>query len=486
MPEAIIPNEKKKEKSPDLEIVELKIQVYTNMDTQVVLTADLIDNKKVSGKYPFLCTNYEYSNSILKEKTQDEIFDIFFNRQKFYNFMLTSKLKKMRKAKKRYDSDIAKTNITQMLNALFPISFPIKDSVTIKSSENVNIIEMAKKMFQSNKYTYLKLNKSSTVTQVIWLDTISSNPVYYEIYKKNKDFYKKVFDYAENVPSTENIVKGEESDIAKINAIRIVVKDLYTTTVDQYNNTKKTIKLTKEESILHFLISNYRKNTKEYNDFIKTYVITFINSDSINRYTGNSQEQYEKQFYESVPEIKFYQTYMSEIVDLLPPKRISIDPTIAKALKLAKESNNFEEFIKIYSGENKGNYCDLIRLDDGKYEIHLGIAVVGGKVSNTNYKFFCNYNSHRLGNDLNYLIRDSDEEGEKIRLYGYIDLENAKDTTEYVGVVNSSVKRKDVQNEMKEERERGLERGWRGGKTRKNRKNNQRTLKLHKRDFKKK
>jgi hypothetical protein len=306
--------------------------------------------------------------------------------------------------------------------------------------------------------------------------------VYYDIYKKNKDFYKKVFDYAENVPSTENIVKGDESDIVKINAIRNAVKDLYTTTVDQYNNTKKTIKITKEESILHFLISNYRKNTKEYNDFIKTYVITFINSDSINRYTGNSQEQYEKQFYESVPEIKFYQTYMSEIVDLLPPKRISIDPIIAKTLKLAKDSNNFEDFINLYTGSNRGNYCDLIRLDDGKYEIHLGIAVVGGKVSKTNYKFFCNYNSHRLGNDLNYLIRDSDEEGEKIRLYGYIDLENVKDTTEYVGIVNSSVKRKDVQNEMKQERETGV----RGGKTRKNRKNNQRTFKLHKRDFKKK
>ena len=38
------------------------------MDTQVELTADLIDNKKVSGKYPFLCTNFEYSNSVLKRK----------------------------------------------------------------------------------------------------------------------------------------------------------------------------------------------------------------------------------------------------------------------------------------------------------------------------------------------------------------------------------------------------------------------------------
>jgi len=461
-----------KKKSQDLEIVELKIQLYTNMDTQVELTADLIDNKKVSGKYPFLCTNFEYSNSVLKEKTQDEIFDIFFNRQKFYNFLLTSKLKKMRTATKRYDSDIVKTNITEMLNALFPISFPIKDTVSLKSSANLNIMDMIKKLFQSNKYTYLKLNKSSTVTQVIWLDTISSNPVYYDIYKKNKDFYKKVFDYAENVPSTEKDAKDDTlSDSGKIENIRKKVKDLY--------NSDYKIILSKEESILHFLISNYRKNTKEYNDFIKKYVITFINSDSINRYSGNSQEQYEKQFYESVPEIKFYQTYMSEIVELLPPKRISLDPVLAKAFKIAKDSNNFADFINLYTGSNKGNYCDLIRLDDGKYEIHLGIAVVGGKVSKTNYKFFCNYNSHRLGNDLNYLIRhrlgndDANEETDKIRLYSYIDLENVKNTTEYLGVVNSSVKRE-------------KEKGVRGGKTRKNRKKNQKTRRLIQRDFKEK
>ena len=49
-------------KGQDLEIMELRIQMHTNMDTQVELTADIIDNKKVSGKYPFLCTNYNYSD----------------------------------------------------------------------------------------------------------------------------------------------------------------------------------------------------------------------------------------------------------------------------------------------------------------------------------------------------------------------------------------------------------------------------------------
>ena len=53
----------------------------------------------------------------------------------------------------------------------------------------------------------------------------------------------------------------------------------------------------------------------------------------------------------------------------------------------------------------------------------MGVAVVGGKVTKTNSKFFCNYNSHRLGNDLNYLIRDVEENGYSAtgRKYGVSD-----------------------------------------------------------------
>ena len=122
-------------------------------------------------------------------------------------------------------------------------------------------------------------------------------------------------------------------------------------------------------------------------------------------------------------------------------------PTHKSTLKNAKDNNNFTDFIDLYTGTKKDDYCDLIRLDNGAYEIHLGVAVVGGKVNKTNSKFFCNYNSHRLGNDLNYLIRDVEEESEKIRLYGYIDLENVKDANEYVGVINSSIKKKDTEND---------------------------------------
>jgi len=458
----------------DLEIVELRIQMHTNMDTQVELTADQIDNKKVSGKYPFLCTNFKYSDAILKQKKQNEIFDIFFNRQKFYNFILASKLKKNQKTTQRYDNDIVKTNIIQMLNALFQISFPIKDHVSLMDSENIEIMDIVTNLFKTDKYTYLRLNKPSTVTQVIWLNTVSSNPIYYRIYKKNKDYAKKITDYAENVEAltAQKIIEKNEKPPFTI-----------TNPDDRYNKNIKINLKNKEEWILHFLVSNYKKNTKEYNEFIKYYIQTFINPDSNRQYYQYNNQDPERQFYESVPEIKFYQKYMTDIVELLPPKRISLDKTIAAALKQIKDNNDFTDFIKLYTITKKNDYCDLIRLDNGAYEIHLGVAVVGGKVTKTNSKFFCNYNSHRLGNDLNYLIRDVEEEGEKIRLYGYIDLENVKDTNEYVGVINSSIKKKDTTNEenAKKMNYENIDRRWYGGKkTRKQRYYNKKTRKHRK------
>ena len=459
----------------DLEIVELRIQMHTNMDTQVELTADQIDNKKVSGKYPFLCTNFKYSDAILKQKKQNEIFDIFFNRQKFYNFILASKLKKNQKTTQRYDNDIVKTNIIQMLNALFQISFPIKDHVSLMDSENIEIMDIVTNLFKTDKYTYLRLNKPSTVTQVIWLNTVSSNPIYYRIYKKNKDYAKKITDYAENVEAltAQKIINKEEKPPFTI-----------TNPDDRYNKNIKINLKNKEEWILHFLVSNYKKNTKEYNEFIKYYIQTFINPDSNRQYYQYNNQDPERQFYESVPEIKFYQKYMTDIVELLPPKRISLDKTIAAALKQIKDNNDFTDFIKLYTITKKNDYCDLIRLDNGAYEIHLGVAVVGGKVTKTNSKFFCNYNSHRLGNDLNYLIRDVEEEGEKIRLYGYIDLENVKDTNEYVGVINSSIKKKDTTNEEENAKKmnyENIDRRWYGGKkTRKQRYYNKKTRKQRK------
>jgi len=443
---------KNTKKNLDLEIVELVIQMHTNMDTQLELTADIVENKKLSGKNPFLCTNCKYSKDVLIQKPIGERFDIFFNRTKFYNFMLVSRLKKNQSIESRYDSNIVRENIIIMLNSLFQISFPIKEQVELMDDKSVDFENMIKNLFKSNEYTYLKLNKTSTVTQVIWLNTIGSNPIYYDIYQKNKKYNKKVMDYAETVDEDKikQILKKNDEDNIKIHELQKYFKNnkiIYD--VDK----KEEVNKKKEEWILYFLVSNFKQKTKEYNEFIKNYIKKFINSEqNYNRYYGDNSQQNEKQFFESVPEIGFYQKYMSEIVELLPPKRVTVkkkigqgegkkeEEDIAEALKNVKQTNDFTKFNEIYAN-GKAKPCQLFRLENGAYEIHLGVAVVGGKVDKTNLKFLCNYNSHRLGNDFNFLIKNTGEDDDKVRLSTYIDLENVKDTTEYVGVINSSIKK---------------------------------------------
>ena len=443
----------KKTTSYDPVVVELRIKMHTNMDTQVDFTADMIENKKINGKYLSLCTNYLYSKTLLDQKTQDEIFDLFFDYSKVYNFALASKLKKTQeKPETKYDSAIVRSNIEMMLNALFPISFPIKDKVELKTGENADLLETAKNLAKPNKYTYLKLNKSSTITQVVWLNTISSNPNYFRLYKKRLSYKEKVLELTPESLFTEKILNEDERNSLSA-VIRVYSTKIKETLFNPDGKFKKTSKTDNIDYILYFLTQSLKKNTKEYNDFIKNYVETFIETTSSSYYNRKTTEQYEKQFYDSVPEIGFYKKYLEDISELLPPKRTSLltKPSInlANALKIAKDNNDFSAFMNLY--QTQGNeYCDLIKLDNGAHEIHLGVAVVGGKVSETNYKFLCNYNSHRLGNDLNYLIKDignnSIEPGKnsEIRLYSYVDLENVKDPTEYIGVVNTSVKRKYV------------------------------------------
>lgn len=457
-----------KTKKYDPVIVELHIQMHTNIDTKVEFTADIIENKKINGKYLSLCTNYLYSKTLLEQKTQDEIFDLFFNYSNVYKFALASKVKKTQeKPNDRYVSDIVKNNIEMMLNALFPISFPIDDKVELKTGSNMNFMDIAQNIFTrniftqntQNKYTYLKLNKTSTVTQVVWLNTIASNPIYFRLYKKRLEYKEKVLELAGKTSLTDLI---EYYSTKKI--------DLFQTDGPNKGIFKNPTNNT--DYILYFLTQSLKKNTKEYNDFIKNYVETFIETTS-SYYNRKTTEQYEKQFYDSVPEIGFYKKYLEDIAELLPPKRTSLlkkPIDLADILKEAK-NNNFSKFINVY--ETKGNeYCDLIKLDNGAYEIQLGVAVVGGKINETNDQS-CKHESHRLGNLLKYLTKEMGnnikEPGKdsEIRLYSYVDLENLKDTTEYIGVVNTSVKRKYVPD--KEEKKHGGNRSLRRRKKNKRR-----------------
>lgn len=164
----------------NLEIVKLNVVMHTNKNKKESLTANLfVLDKPVKGEYPFLCTNVEYNRQYLEDKTFFEIVQIFFNEKEFENFALSSS--KIIVDSNNINANI-QANVMFMLEKLFPITFPIKDDVqTISKPDMFNFEKMFQKIVRQNDYVYLNIDRPSTVTQVIWLDTVRSNPVYVKL-----------------------------------------------------------------------------------------------------------------------------------------------------------------------------------------------------------------------------------------------------------------------------------------------------------------
>ena len=188
---------------------------------------------------------------------------------------------------------------------------------------------------------------------------------------------------------------------------------------------------------------------KEKNNFNEIYVQQYISSSS-NRSTPqytyvNNDEINKKKFLESLRESKevdidFYEQYIKDINSYLSPYRESKNPLIFNSLNNTNgDYTGFIDLIKKTPDDYSG--IDIIKEKDEKdlYEIQIGVGLVGGKITQSNYSFLCKFNSYRLGNMMNYLIKNTKENKENVRLYSYIDLENVNDTTEYVGVINSDI-----------------------------------------------
>lgn len=191
----------------NLEIVKLNVVMHTNKNKKESLTAKLfVLDKPVKGEYPFLCTNVEYNRQYLEDKTFFEIVQIFFNEKEFENFALSSS--KIIVDSNNINANI-QANIMFMLEKLFPISFPIKDDVeTVSKPDMFNFEKMFQKNVRQNDYVYLNIDRPSTVTQVIWLDTVRSNPVYVKLNdtmrKYKKDLTAFVLEkYAKKVASVK-------------------------------------------------------------------------------------------------------------------------------------------------------------------------------------------------------------------------------------------------------------------------------------------
>jgi hypothetical protein len=183
----------------NIEIEPLNIVMKTNKDSQVNLTAKLFvfdDNKQVSGDYPFLCTNVEYDRGYLDRKlTFFEKVQVFFSESEFEKFILEPKRDIIIDDNIKHET--INKNIMLMLETFFPISFPIKDDVTtiFKSNSLFDFGKMLNKVFRESQHVYLNIDHPSTVTQVIWLDTVSSNPVYVQLYELMKKYKRNLISY---------------------------------------------------------------------------------------------------------------------------------------------------------------------------------------------------------------------------------------------------------------------------------------------------
>lgn len=201
-----------------------------------------------------------------------------------------------------------------MLNALFPISFPIQDQVILMDDTNFDLMNMIKRLLKTKEYVYLNIGKTSTVIQVIWLNTISSNPTYYQLYQKIKKYYKMIFNYIdENITDTsiQPIVDSSDDDSTKLQKIKTYLNTRFIVSSGIVNTLPD-----KNLCILFFLLFN-NDEQKLYNQFIQKFVKQFvINDTTISRY-GISDQYYRTEFFNYLKKLFLKLKYMKHILKKL-------------------------------------------------------------------------------------------------------------------------------------------------------------------------
>ena len=99
---------------------------------------------------------------------------------------------------------------------------------------------------------------------------------------------------------------------------------------------------------------------------------------------------------------------------------------------------NIKDFQDAYSNNTEEVGVDKID-ENGKimYEIQLGVALVGGKITLANSEIWCGYILNKLGNDLDFLLNNPNFD--KIQLYKYIDLEKIDEPNNFTGILNATI-----------------------------------------------
>jgi hypothetical protein len=284
----------------DLDIEKLNIICFTNKNTKNNLTANMFvfeNNQTIKGDYPLLCTNVEYNKEYLENKPLFEKVQIFFNRYEFEKFLLSSK-------KKSTNKDLVRENIFFMLTVMFPITFPIKDTVTsyYKNNYLFDWERVFKAVRQDDEYISLNIEKPSTVIQVVWLDTISKNPIYIDLYETIKSYKKKVIDYmiqkSKQTDLTSKTTADKRTTILGYISFANKLKDLLT---------NKIVYKYKEADLKQFStdldkFKNQLNTTTKDNEALKTEAVTLLNR--LREILMNSQSQVGHNFTEELDGIE--------------------------------------------------------------------------------------------------------------------------------------------------------------------------------------
>jgi hypothetical protein len=131
------------------------------------------------------------------------------------------------------------------------------------------------------------------------------------------------------------------------------------------------------------------------------------------------QQSNEKRFLDSVQkDLVFHFEYIKELSEYMPLKRQSLNPNV-KGIFIDNVLR-VESFVNLMQAADQ-TYCSTVdKMDDGKfYEIHVGLGLVGGKVTADNAKdLSCIFNEYKLPKQ----IKDYTSNNTAYAMYPYVDL----------------------------------------------------------------
>ncbi len=202
----------------------IKIILYTNIPGQekVEFKQSLLykPNKSTSttDEYPYFSDNVEYPIDKLKQLSDSEMIDFFFNQKQFQRILKNEKILDKRATDYNHlQNECIEKNIKTMFSLLFPTGFPTEGDYhtsldLIKGKQSAN--NLFKNPFSSPTFSYLKMkNTIYTIKSVIWLNDIFNHPEYSKLVEITDDLRKTCQKREETIKNTILQSILETSDI---------------------------------------------------------------------------------------------------------------------------------------------------------------------------------------------------------------------------------------------------------------------------------